>query len=205
MNRFLALALVSGLGWGVVGCQGPALTAVPAAPAAPSHYGIAPGDLLAVSFVGEPELSQQARVDWNGMIRLPALSQEGDFQLKAAGMSPASLASAIGRQAVANKLLIKAQAQVLVTEYAPQAFSVLGQVAQPGRYSFPRGLPPRLSLEEAVAMAGGYTRLAQQSKVLLKRGNQVFCVDLARLASQSGEAAVVVVPGDVITVRERLF
>jgi protein involved in polysaccharide export with SLBB domain len=54
-------------------------------------------------------------------------------------------------------------------------------------------------------MAGGYTRLAQQSKVLLKRGNQVFCVDLARLASQSGEAAVVVVPGDVITVRERLF
>lgn len=160
---------------------------------------------MAVSFVGEAELSQQARVDWNGMVRLPALSQEGDFQIHAAGMSPAGLAAAIGRQAVANKLLLKAQAQVMVTEYAPKAFAVLGQVAQPGRYAFPRGLPPRLSLEEAVAMAGGYTRLAQQSRVILKRGNQVYTVDLAKLASQSGEAAVVVVPGDVITVRERLF
>lgn len=177
----------------------------PPAPRSPGHYAIQPGDLLAVSFAGEADLAQQVRVDWNGMINVPTLSPDGNAEMQAAGLSPTQLAAKLSSFAVSNKILVKARAQVLVMEYATLAYSVLGQVAQPGRYHFPRGVPPRLTIEEAIALAGGYTRLARQSKVLLKRGSQVHAVDLKKLASEPGQPPVIIVPGDVITVTERMF
>ena len=93
----------------------------------------------------------------------------------------------------------------MVAEYSGQTFVLLGQVAQPGRYAFPRGQKPRLDLLEAIALGGGYTRLARQSEVLVKRGANVFKVDLRELATVSGTPRFTVLPGDVITVSERLF
>lgn len=177
----------------------------PPPPRSAGHYAIQPGDLLGISFAGEADLAQQVRVDWNGMINVPTLSPDGNAELHAAGLSPSQLAAKLSSYAVSNKILVKARAQVLVIEYATLAYSVLGQVTQPGRYNFPRGVPPRLTIEEAVALAGGYTRLARQSRVLLKRGSQVYAVDLKKLASQPGHPPVIIVPGDVITVMERMF
>jgi protein involved in polysaccharide export with SLBB domain len=177
----------------------------PPPPQVGSHYSIQPGDLLNITFAGEPDLAQQARVDWNGMINVSTLSAEGSTELQAGGLSPTQLASRIGAYAEDNKILVKARAQVLVVEYATLAYSVLGQVGQPGRYNFPRGVQPRLGLEEAVALAGGYTRLARQSRVLLKRGSAVYTIDLKKLASEPGHPPVIIIPGDVITVTERTF
>lgn len=177
----------------------------PPPPRFSGHYAIQPGDLLGISFAGEADLAQQVRVDWNGMINVPTLSPDGNAELHAAGLSPSQLAAKLSSHAVSNKILVKARAQVLVIEYATLAYSVLGQVTQPGRYNFPRGVPPRLTIEEAVALAGGYTRLARQSRVLLKRGGQVYAVDLKKLASQPGHPPVIIIPGDVITVTERMF
>ena len=177
----------------------------PSPPPVQGHYAIQPGDLLGISFAGEMDLTQQVRVDWNGMINVPTLSADGNAELHAAGLSPSELAAKLSSYAVTNKILVKARAQVLVIEYATLAYSVLGQVTQPGRYNFPRGIPPRLTIEEAVALAGGYTRLARQSQVLLKRNHQVYSVDLKKIASQPGHPPVIIVPGDVITVPERMF
>lgn len=183
--------------------------ALPSVPAPPpisgEHYSLRVGDLLTITFSGEADLTQQARVDWNGMVNLPALAADGKAEIKALGLSPSELAVRINSIAKDNHMLVNARAQVLVSEYASQAFSVLGQVAQPGRYSFPRGLPPQLNIEEAIALAGGCTRLARQSHLLVKRGASVYAVNLEALASQPGHAAVVIIPGDVITVEERLF
>jgi protein involved in polysaccharide export with SLBB domain len=66
-------------------------------------------------------------------------------------------------------------------------------------------VPPKLELEEAIALAGGYTRLARESLVLVKRGNSVRKVNLRKLATQPGEPHFSIVPGDVITVTERIF
>lgn len=179
---------------------------LPPPPAATAVSGaIRPGDVLTISFAGEADLTQQTRVDWNGMISLPILAAEGGAEIKAAGLSPAALASRISALAKQNKMLVDARAQVLVTEFAGQAYAVLGQVTQPGRYTFQRGLPPRLPIEEAIALAGGYTRLARQSQVLVKRGSNVYVVDLEKLASQPGHPPAIIIPGDVITVNERRF
>ncbi len=177
----------------------------PPPPAPNGRYEIQVGDLLSISVAGEPDLAQQVRVDWNGMINVPTLSSEGNPEIRAAGLSPSSLASKLNTYAVDNRILIKARVQVLVVEYATLAYSVLGQVAQPGRYNFPRGVQPRLTIEEAVALAGGYTRLARQSRVLLKRGAQVYAVDLKKHAMLPGQQPIIIIPGDVITVSERMF
>jgi protein involved in polysaccharide export with SLBB domain len=175
----------------------PATTAVSGA--------IRPGDVLAISFAGETDLAQQTRVDWNGMINLPILAAGDSAEIRAEGLSPSALASRISALAKKNKVLVDARAQVLVTEFAGQSYAVLGQVAQPGRYTFQRGLPPRLPIEEAIALAGGYTRLARQSRVLVKRGGNVYVVDFEKLASRPGQPPAIIIPGDIITINERRF
>jgi polysaccharide biosynthesis/export protein len=207
-NGFLTACvalLISGCAFAPRAKPAAALPPPPPPPATGDHYAIRPGDLLTISFAGEPDLTQQTRVDWNGMINVPILASEGSAELKAAGSAPSALAGRISEMAKQNKMLVNARAQVLVSEYVGQAYTVLGQVAQPGRYTFPRGVPPQLPIEEAIALAGGCTRLARQSHVLVKRGSAVYQVDLARLASQPNQPPAVIVAGDVITVSERKF
>lgn len=166
---------------------------------------IQPGDLLVVAFAGEPDYNQQVRVDWNGHISLPSVTKGKPVEIQAAGLSVSALAARINEYATESKMVVNPRVQVLVVEYASQAFVVLGQVNLPGRYAFPRGVPPRLELEEAIALAGGYTRLARESVVLVKRGSTVHKVNLRKLATHSGEPGFSIVPGDVITVTERIF
>lgn len=166
---------------------------------------IHPGDLLIVSFAGEPDFNQQVRVDWNGYISLSYVTKGKPVEIKAAGLSVPALAARITEYVTESKMVVNPRVQVLVVEFASQTFVVLGQVNLPGRYAFPRGLPPKLELEEAIALAGGYTRLARESVVLVKRRNSVTKVNLRKLATQSGEPHFSIVPGDVITVTERIF
>jgi protein involved in polysaccharide export with SLBB domain len=186
----------------------------PAAAAAQEHageqngggrYAIQAGDLLLISVSGEPDFNQQVRVDWNGRINLPYLTGRGRSEIQAAGLSSSSLAERITEFAQHSTVLLNPRIQVLVIEYSNQMFVVLGQVNQPGRYAFPHGLPPRMDLEDAIGTGGGYTRLARQSLILVKRGSHIYKVNLRKLTSHPGEPRFIVLPGDVITVTERLF
>ena len=125
--------------------------------------------------------------------------------MQAAGLTVSALASRITAYAKENQVLVNPKVQVLVAEYSGQTFVLLGQVTQPGRYAFPRGQQPRLDLLDAIALGGGYTRLARQSEILVKRGTKVYKVDLRKLATESGTPRFMVIPGDAITVTERLF
>lgn len=168
-------------------------------------YRIQAGDLLVITFSGEPDYNQQVRVDWDGRINLPYLAGSGRSEIPATGLTASELAERIGEYARGQEILLRARAQVVVAEYANQTFVVLGQVTLPGRYAFPRGVPPRLNLEDAIALGGGYTRLARQSLILVKHNDQITKVDLRRLSTKSGQPPCVIQPGDVITVPERIF
>ena len=169
------------------------------------QYRIEPGDLLMITFAGEADYNQQVRVDWDGRISLSYLGHGARPEMQAAGLDVSALAGRIGAYARENQILVNPKVQVLVAEYAGQTFVLLGQVNQPGRYAFPRGQQPRLDLLEAIALGGGYTRLARQSEILVRRGAKVFKVDLRKLATESGTPRFMVMPGDVITVAERMF
>lgn len=169
------------------------------------QYKIEPGDLLMITFAGEADYNQQVRVDWDGRISLSYLGHGTRPEMRAAGLDVSTLANRIGAYARENEILVNPKVQVLVAEYAGQTFVLLGQVAQPGRYAFPRGQQPRLDLLEAIALGGGYTRLARQSEILIRRGTKVYKLDLRKLATESDTPRFTVVPGDVITVPERMF
>lgn len=204
--RSVLLACAAGL---LAGCAtGPVVQ--PESPDVPAamrsaQYKIQPGDLLTLTFAGEPDYNQQVRVDWDGRISLAYLTHGGRSEMQAAGLTVSALAGNITAYAKDNQVLVNPKVQVLVADYSGQTFVLLGQVSQPGRYGFPRGQQPRLGLLDAIALGGGYTRLARQSEILVKRGTKVYKVDLRRLATESGVPGFVIVPGDVITVTERLF
>lgn len=171
----------------------------------PGPYLIQPNDVLLITFADEPDYNQQVRVDGRGRIDLPALATAGSAEIRAAGLTPATLAERVTDFGRANKILVAQRAQVFVTEYVGSNFVVLGQVNLPGRYTFPRGLPPQMELAEAIGMSGGFTRLARQSLVIVKRGEQAYRIDLGRMATTPGAGRFLVLPGDVITVAERIF
>jgi polysaccharide export outer membrane protein len=188
----------------LVSNSGRAPAAKPGPASKPSRYLIQPQDLLYITFAGEPDYNQQVRVDWRGKIDVPAIAGEGSAEVTAAGLTPMELADRITEFGKKNKILVTQRAQVFVQDYSGKFFTVLGQVNKPGRYPFDRGQPQQMDLGEAIAIGGGYTRLARQSRVLVKRGAQVYCVDLRRLNS-TGQETFAVRPGDIITVSERIF
>ncbi|HEX8281203.1 MAG TPA: SLBB domain-containing protein, partial [Chthoniobacterales bacterium] len=84
---------------------------------------------------------------------------------------------------------------------------VLGQVNRPGSYEMPEGSPSGIDLLEAIAMAGGYTRIAAPERTSVRRqtdaGEQVLRVNGKQAAK--GGASFRVVPGDTITIGESIF
>ena len=54
-----------------------------------------------------------------------------------------------------------------VLEYRKTTFSILGQVEKPGIYEIPEGT--HMSIVDAVLLAGGFTRIAAQNDVRIKR------------------------------------
>jgi polysaccharide export outer membrane protein len=84
---------------------------------------------------------------------------------------------------------------------------VLGQVNRPGSFEMPEGSTGGIDLLEAIAMAGGYTRIAAPGRISVRRamgnGEQVLKVDARKVAK--GGSAFRVQSGDTITVGESIF
>ncbi len=85
---------------------------------------------------------------------------------------------------------------------------VLGQVYHPANFVIEADYPTTVS--QAIAMAGGFTRLAQESGVRINRrqkdGKRVsYVVDVARIINGHPEEDVPLQPGDVIFVPESFF
>ncbi len=141
------------------------------------------------------------RVARDGTITFPLVGA-----VKVGGKSPQEAAELI-RDRLARGYLINPQVTVNVLEYTKYRLTVLGQVQKPGSYDFPDR--ERLTLLEAIGLAGGYTRGANPSKVVIKRlvngQEKVFQVDAKTMASQGSAKGFEVQPGDVITVAESIF
>jgi len=99
--------------------------------ASPMQAPIAPGDFLDISEYHTPEFHSVVRVSPAGTVTLPMVK---DVQV--GGMDEQGAAHAIEAVLVAKGMLLHPQVSVLVTAYAGQDVSVLGEVARPGVYPF---------------------------------------------------------------------
>ncbi len=185
-----------------------AVSAQQAAPTVPVQRGEAlPGhvlssnDVIAVKVFDEPELDTTARVSEDGDISMALI---GSVAVRG---KTAEQAARVIRDRLAERFLVNPQVTVMVTEATKRLFTVLGQVQRPGTYRFPDR--STLNLIQVIGMAGGYTRLADPSRVTLKRivnrRETVFRFDAKKMARDESSKAVEIQPGDIIVVGERLF
>ncbi len=145
------------------------------------NYHIGVGDLLQVEVYDEKDLTKEVRVLTDGFISFPLIGA-----LKAAGLTVGQLEKKITAR-LAAKYLVSPQVTVFVKEFS--SVFVFGEVKNPG--SFP--LYGRMTAFEAITLAGGFTEVANPSRVKVirreKDGQEVsFVVDIERI-TKKGDAS----------------
>lgn len=169
---------------------------------APSGYVLGPNDQVAVEVFGEDDLRTNGRLNAEGNLSLPLLGS-----VKLAGLTLTQAASRL-TELYGRDYLVNPKVNVMLVGYAKRRFTVLGQVNRPGSFEMPEGSSDGIDLLEAIAMAGGYTRIAAPERVTVRRQSgdkdQITKVDAKRLA-KTGGGNFVVRPGDTITVGESIF
>jgi polysaccharide biosynthesis/export protein len=145
------------------------------------------GDRLRVVVYGQKGLTNTYAIDAGGSITMPLIGS-----VPARGRTPASLASEITGK-LRKGYIRDPSVAVEIESYRP--FFILGEVAAPGQYPY----VPNMSVESAVAIAGGFSPRAQRDGVTLTH------------TGNSGSSRIVVplgtplIPGDTVLVGERWF
>jgi protein involved in polysaccharide export with SLBB domain len=170
---------------------------------APPGYILSANDQVAVEVFGEEDLRTNGRLNPEGNLSVPLL---GSIHL--AGLTLTQAASKL-TDLYGRDYLVNPKVNVMLLGYAKRRFSILGQVNRPGSYEMPDSSPGGIDLLEAIAMAGGYTRIAAPERVTVRRqtagaGDQIFKVNAKRFTKGSG-GGFHVEPGDTITVGESIF
>jgi polysaccharide export outer membrane protein len=171
------------------------------APTVPENYILSPSDIILVKVFEEPDLDSQHRISQDGTINFPLIGL-----VKLSGKNVAEAASTL-RGRLMQGYLRNPQVRVNVIQYAKRYFTVLGQVQRPGSYVLPD--EGHVDLLQAIAMAGGFTRLADEGKVLVRRNvngvESVIRVNAHAQTKNTSSQLFEVQPDDKITVRERIF
>lgn len=155
-------------------------------------------DVFEIRVVGETELSGGYRVGADGTIDFPYIGR-----ITVLGMRPNELQEEVTRRLRAGYMR-NPQVAVLVKEWNSRKLVVLGQVAKPGPVSF----FPRMTIVDAIAAAGGFSETAAKNSVRLRREQQGKVETRSYPVADISEGRfpnVVMLPGDVIVVEERIF
>ena len=197
---------IPGVTMGSTAATAPAVSGNVVAPqgvSAPSGYRLGANDQIGVEVFGEEDLRTAVRLNGDGSASLPLLG--------AVRLGGLTLAQATARltELYGRDYLVNPRVSVSLLGYAKQRFTILGQVNRPGSYEMPEGAAGGVDILEAVAMAGGYTRIAAPQRISVRRrgsnGHEVIRVNAKRLAKQAGSGGFRIQPGDTITVGESFF
>lgn len=121
---------------------------------------IRPGDKLAISVFGEPELTRNDYiVDASGFVQVPLIGQ-----IIATGVTTEELRAEIARR-LGLRFIRDPQVSVALMERAKARFAVEGQVEDPGVYE----AEATTTLLAAIAQAGSPSRVAKNSEVMVFR------------------------------------
>lgn len=145
------------------------------------------GDRVRVIVYEQPDLTNTYSVDQAGYITFPlvgAVAARGStakqVEKKLAGM-------------LSKNYLRNPDVSVEVDQYRP--IFVMGEVGAPGQYSY----VPSMTVQKAIAVAGGYTPRAKQTTVDITRQINGHVITGSVVTSDP------LLPGDTLFVRERLF
>ncbi len=169
------------------------------------EYLLQPQDLLRIFIFQHDDLNKQmeaVRISDAHTISLPLVNSV-DLRGRTARQAEEVIRAAFDRD-----YLVNPQVSVIVMKYAERTVNVVGQVNNAGRVLFPQ--EKGLTIVEAIALAGGQTRLADLKKVRLTRKTAdgetvVEEIDVDALMRRGGRDAIALQRDDVIFIPERAF
>jgi len=168
----------------------------PTAPSPDTTLGV--GDTFEVRVYGEADLSGTYRVEADGSITMPLAGQ-----ISVDGLDPKAAAQRIAER-LSQGILRNPQVTIFVKEQTSKKIYIVGQVAKPGTFSY----VPSMSVVEAISAAGGFTPLAAKNDTTVTRTDQgqktIFKIPVDDITTGKAKN-VYVLPGDIISVPERLF
>ena len=153
------------------------------------EYTLAPGDKIHVIVFGEDTLTGDYVITSGGNLSFPLVGN-----LPARNKTVEDLQTVL-TAALANGYLNNPRVNIQVVSFRP--FYILGEVNRPGEYPVQTGL----TLQQAVAAAGGYTYRANTRRVFLKRANDTQ----EQLKDLRDPTLVIIHAGDTIRIGERHF
>jgi polysaccharide export outer membrane protein len=158
-------------------------------------YVIGAADVLRVTVWKDPNLSTEAAVGPGGTITLPLVGE-----IRAAGRTPANVQDEVAQRLAAY--VKDAVITVAVVEVNSYRFTVAGSVEHRGMFT------PRyyVTVSEAIALAGGPTRYAATSDVVVIRGTAAghprrIPIDYDKILSgRRPDEDIVILAGDTVLV-----
>lgn len=162
-----------------------------------ASYKLSPSDLVMIKVYQEDDLERELRIANDGTIDFPLI---GVVEI---GGKTINEASDLIRKSLQKDYLVNPQVSINIMEYAKRKFTVLGNVNKPGSYEIPP--EEKVDLQEAIAIAGGTTRIGNPAKVTITRvtpngGKTRFAVDATKTTQ-----LIYIEPEDIIDIGEKLF
>jgi protein involved in polysaccharide export with SLBB domain len=117
-----------------------------------TSYRLHPRDELTITCLDDSRVTNKYKIALDGTITLPYL----DTPINISGLTINDAIKKIAETYVKEQIFINPQLTIVIEDYASQRINMNGQFSRPG----PVEIPPeeKLSLYEAVTMAGGWTR-----------------------------------------------
>jgi polysaccharide export outer membrane protein len=167
-----------------------------------SLYRLHPMDLIKVQVFQEPDLDRELRISRDCTIVVPLV---GVVDVRNLTVRDAEM---LLTDLFKKDYLVNPQINITVTEYTPRTVNVLGAVNSPGSVVVP---PEKdLTLLDAVARSGGFSRLANRTKISLTRTlangrTENYSVNADQLMTGDNSNRWLVQDGDIIFVPERML
>ena len=151
-----------------------------------AEYRLGTGDALRIIVYGEDDLTGPFVVGSQGTISYPLVGE-----IDASGLTLIEFSAQL--QTALERYIRNPIVSVEVTNYRP--FYILGEVQRPGTYPY----SARLTVQNAVATAGGFTYRANQRRVFIKHAEDDREVEYVL------DSSTPVLPGDTVRIVERRF
>jgi polysaccharide export outer membrane protein len=159
----------------------------PAVASFDASYRLDAGDRLRIVVYGQEGLTNTYAIDASGAIAMPLIGP-----VTARGKTAAALATEIDGR-LRNGYIREPSVAVEIEAYRP--FFILGEVAAPGQYPY----VPNMTVESAVAIAGGFSPRAKRDEVTLTHPT----IDGALRTEVP--LGTLIDPGDTVQIGERWF
>lgn len=187
------------------GDQQGAAKAAQSAEQAMADYKLGPGDILTITVWEHPELTIPAGTYRSAEQSGTLVTEDGSIYYPYVGIIPvAGKTTREVRAILAQKLsrvIEKVQIDVRVISYRSKRIYLVGEVSKPGQQPI-TDIP--MTILEAVNLAGGFTKDADHSQVLLTRAGTTWRVDLQSLYEDGAVSQnVKLEAGDIVNVPDR--